>query len=154
MTRSPKSARLLATIALVFAAAACDASSGDDGTGGSTGGAGDANFNVAEPAANASVSVPFMVKVNSSEALGTTETGNHHIHVWFDGNEAEYKIGYGDSVQITEQLSPGAHKMTVSLRHANHSDAGPRVEVPITVGSGDGTAPQPTVSEDDDGYVY
>lgn len=129
MTSSPKSARLLATIAMVLAAAACDSSSGSAGSGG------DASFSVAEPAANADVSVPFTVRVNSSAALGTTESGNHHIHVWFDGNEAKYQIGYGDTVQITE-LAAGAHTMTVSLRNANHSDAGPRVEVPITVGSG------------------
>lgn len=110
--------------------------------------AGDDKLSILEPASGASVSTPFTVRVKTSEALGTTETGKHHIHIWFDGNEAKYQISYSDTAQVAD-VPAGAHKMTVSLRNANHSDAGPRVEIPITVGAGG--APAPTKS-DDNGY--
>ena len=78
--------RILAiTSALLLLAAGCggDSGSADSASDGSGGGL---SLRIVEPAGDASVSTPFMVKVESSVALGTTESGKHHIHVSFDDN--------------------------------------------------------------------
>jgi len=125
-TAMGKRVPLLAACALLLALGACD----------STGGApaGDDTLSILEPSSGATVSTPFTVRVKTSDALGTTETGNHHIYIWFDGNEAKHQISYSDTARVTD-LPDGAHKMTVSLRNADHTDAGARVEIPITVGA-------------------
>lgn len=131
----------MAAGALLIALGACDSS---------TSAAGDDALSILEPASGANVSIPFTVRVRTSQPLGTTETGNHHIHIWFDGNETKYQISYSDTAQVAAAPS-GAHKMTVSLRNANHSDAGPRVEIPITVG---GAGAPATTDDGDYGYPY
>lgn len=126
-------------VALALVLAGC-------GSGTTAGGTTDATLSVVEPASGATVSAPFTVKVNSSVPLGASETGLHHIHIWFDGNEAQYEISYSDTAQVTSAPA-GAHTMTISLRNANHSDAGPRVDVPITIG-GNGSGTPPTQTRD------
>jgi hypothetical protein len=104
---------------------------------------GDLKLSVTSPASGANVSMPFTVKVTSSVPLGTTETGLHHIHIWFDGNDSQYQISYTDTAEVTNAPA-GTHTMTVSLRNANHSDAGPRVDVPVTVGGTGAVSTAPT----------
>jgi hypothetical protein len=127
--------------------AACDSTGSGAGGGGGGDGGGGGTLSVAAPAPNSTVSTPFQLKVVTSVSLGTTETGRHHIHVWFDGNEDKYQILYGDTGQVGD-VPAGSHTMTVSLRNANHSDAGPRVEVPITVGAGGAPSAGPVKSND------
>src|SRR5262245_38706554 len=105
------SVRLLAVAAVLLlggATGACSAASGstggsgDGGSGGGGsggGGSGEATLSVADPASGANVSLPFTVKVNSSVPLGTTDTGLHHVHIWFDGHEDQYKISYTATAQ-------------------------------------------------------
>jgi hypothetical protein len=108
-----KTLALLAAGALLFGLGACDSAADP--------------LVILEPASGAAVSTPFTVRVKMADSA------NHHIHLWFDGNEANYQDVDGDTAQVTD-VPVGAHKMTVSLRNADHSDAGPRVEIPITVG--------------------
>jgi hypothetical protein len=143
MRRSLSFLSVLAAATMLIALGACD--SADSATP-----AGDEALSILEPASGANVSTPFTVRVKTSEPLGTSESGNHHIHIWFDGNEEEYQISYSDTAQISV-VPAGAHKMTVSLRHANHSDAGPRVEIPLTVGTGGAPA---TTGGGEDEYPY
>jgi anti-sigma factor RsiW len=113
---------------VVLALAGC-ASSGT-GEGATTGSGSGMTLTVTDPAPNATVAAPFTVKVTTSVALGPKASGKHHIHVWFDGDEANYKVAESDTIQITS-LSSGAHTMHVSLRNADHSSAGVEVSVPI-----------------------
>ena len=110
---------------------------------------GSLSVSVAEPESGTTVTVPFTVEIDSSVPLGPSESGLHHVHVWFDGQENDYLIVESETVDITE-LATGAHTMHVSLRNANHSAAGAETEIPITVGDAGGgggatsDAPDPT----------
>jgi hypothetical protein len=128
-----------ALLATVGAAGACAPNAGT--TESAAGGAG--ALSVVEPAQGTTVSVPFTVTVQTADPLGESDTGRHHIHIFFDGNEDQYQISYTQSAQVGE-APPGAHTMTISLRNADHSDAGPRVDVPLTIGTADVPAPVPT----------
>jgi hypothetical protein len=113
-----------AFLAASGAISACDSASGAPASD---------QLSVVSPAAGATVGLPFTVRVQTGSPLGTTDTGRHHIHIWFDGHEDQYQISYTDTAQVTDAPA-GAHTMTVSLRNADHSDAGPRIDVPLTIG--------------------
>jgi hypothetical protein len=102
---------------------------------------------IASPADGASVTEPFTLKVSSSVPLGEPDSGRHHVHIWFDGQEADYKINYTDSFQV-EGLPAGEHVLTAALANADHSLAGPRSEITVTVGGGDGGVTATTSSQD------
>lgn len=143
------SGRVLPLLLAAGVLAGCGA---DDATG--AGGAGGLSVSVAEPAAGATVSVPFTVTVQASVPLGTTESGRHHVHIWFDDNADDYQVVEAPTTQVT-QLSAGKHVMHVSLRNANHSPAGAETQVEITVGDGSGgTQPAPATSAPGSGYGY
>jgi hypothetical protein len=117
---------LLASLALV--AAACNAGSG-------AGGSSNASIGFVTPSDGATVSVPFDVQLEASEPLGEPSTGNRHAHIYFDTgtDAADYDIVYGTTWQVTRQLTPGQHKLTVALANPDHSLAGPTQEITITV---------------------
>lgn len=139
MTNSGKRWRY-AAVALVLALAGC-AGTGD---GGESGGA--LSVSVAEPVAGTTVSVPFAVRIASSVPLGPSESGRHHVHIWFDGQENDYLIVESDRVEIAD-LATGTHTMHVSLRNANHSAAGAETEIPITVGDAGSGGPTADATE-------
>lgn len=121
---------------LAVLAAGCGA---DDGGGGGDGGdGGGMTLEITAPEDGASVDVPFTVDLSSSEELGPTESGAHHVHVFFDGDDSEYQVVEGDSVEITD-LPAGEHEIDASLRNADHSPAGVETSVTVTVGDGGGT---------------
>jgi hypothetical protein len=96
------------------------------------------------------------VKVESSVPLGTTESGEHHIHVWFDDKANDYQVVEADNVQVDSgKLGSGQHVIHASLRNANHSAAGAEAEATVMVSTGGGapasTSPTPT---DTGGYGY
>jgi hypothetical protein len=114
----------------------------------------------------ATVTVPFTIKVKSSVPLGPTESGRHHVHIWFDANENDYQVVESDSLEVTN-LPAGQHTVHVSLRNANHSPAGADTQTMVVVGGGDGApaatpspsaatpSPGPPMSEEPDpGYDY
>jgi hypothetical protein len=101
----------------------------------SSGTGGGMSVTVVEPAAGAKVDVPFTVKIDSTVSLGATETGKHHVHIWFDDDEDNYLIVEADSTEINAAPT-GEHVMHVSLRNANHSPAGVEATTRVVVGEG------------------
>jgi hypothetical protein len=136
---TPRLRLLLLLGAVALLAAACGGGGGlGYGSDGAASGGGDGmTIGIVSPAAGAEVTQPFTLKVTSSEPLGAPDTGRHHVHVWFDGKEADYKINYTDTFRV-EGLSAGEHVITAALANADHSLAGSRSQVTVTVAGGDG----------------
>lgn len=142
-------------VTLTLVAAACGADAGTTGNGG-----GDLSVSIASPADGASVPGSFTVELDAGVALADPSTGEHHVHLCFDGAdcESEYTLAYGDSIPVSG-LAPGSHTIEASLRNADHSDAGAATDsitVTVTEGGsapssdpGTGGSPSPTP---DDGY--
>ena len=142
---------LIVPAAAALALAGCGADADSGGGGGSGGGP---SVAIEEPADGDSLDVPFTLVVDSSEELGSTDSGLHHVHVYFDGNDDAYEViesPAGEEVQIDadspamEGIEPGEHTLEVSLRNADHSAAGAEDEVTVNIGesgssdsSGDG----------------
>ena len=124
---------LAAAFALSMLAVACSNTA-------SAGGGGD-TLSISAPSDGGQVSEPFTVTLNSNQALGDPSTGDDHVHLCFDGascDSGSYQIVYGDSAQV-KGLSPGQHTIEASLRHADHSAAGPTATITVTV-TGSATA--------------
>lgn len=137
---------LLALAAFMLVAAAC--ASGASGATGS----GSPSLRIASPRDGAQVPSPFTITFDSSVPLDDPSTGQHHVHLCFDGAdcnvESQYSLVYGNSFQV-KGLSPGEHTIDASLRNADHTDAGASAEITVTVegggaASGTGPAPSPT----------
>jgi hypothetical protein len=143
-----------AVVVLLFFAlllAACSAGGGDAAAGEGEGGP---SVEITEPTADASVTAPFTVTVTASDPLGPTESGQRHVHIWFDDNEDDYLVVESDTVQITDAPA-GQHTMHVSLRNANHSPAGADTEVQLTIGgSGGGQPNESAPAESEPEYTY
>ena len=144
---------LALALALAFVIGACDAYA--QGGGVSSAG-GDLTLSIAAPTEGAEVSIPFEVTLQSNVALGAPESGNHHVHLFFDTDTAssDYELVYGNSVQGTRELAPGEPTIVASLRNADHSPAGPEQTVTFVVagaGSG-GTNPGPAATSPGFGY--
>lgn len=139
-------------IALTLVAAGC-AKKSSPSSGGS-GGSGSSDFSIASPSDGASVSEPFTLTVNSSEALGDPSTGDDHVHLCFDGADCsvDYKIVYSNTYQVTD-LPAGQHTITASLRHADHSAAGPTATITVTV-TGGAMSGSPSASASSSGGYY
>lgn len=146
----------LLVITIVLLVAACTPGSQAAG-GGSGGDSSDATIKIVTPADGATVQVPFDVQLEASVPLGDPGTGNHHAHLYFDTdtNAADYDIVYGTSWQVTRQLAPGQHTVTVALANPDHSLAGPKQSITIQVGEGAAggqSAPAPSATETVPGY--
>ena len=119
-----------AMFALALVAAAC--SSAGASTSGMT-------LKIASPADGATVSEPFKVTFDSSVPLGQPTTGDHHVHLCFDGGScdelSQSVIAYGNSVMVSD-LSPGMHTIEASLRNADHSDTGVSATISVDVSGG------------------
>ncbi|WP_454858337.1 hypothetical protein [Promicromonospora soli] len=132
--------KVFAGAALTVLLAAGCGGGGSGGGGGYGGGGGDAGaggetLEITTPVDGDTVDVPFTVELDSSEELGPTDSGAHHVHVFFDGDDAEYLVVEGDSVEVTD-LPEGEHVVNASLRNADHSPVGVETEVAVTVGTG------------------
>jgi hypothetical protein len=106
-------------------------------------------LSIAAPADNAEVAAPFEVQLNSDVPLGAPETGEHHVHLYYDTPtpDGPYDLIYGDQAQVAN-LSPGTHTILASLRNANHTDAGPRAMITVNVTSAaDASAVAGTVNQ-------
>lgn len=125
-------ARVMAVAAIALLVAACGGD--DDGT--TTASAdGGTTLSIVAPDDGAEVSLPFTVEFDSTEELGPTEDGVHHVHIYWDGDDSEYTVVEADSVEVTE-APEGEHTLNASLRNADHSPAGVETEITLTVGSG------------------
>ncbi len=126
---------LTAMASLALLAAACG------GAGAGSGGSDSLSMRISAPMDGAQVSDQFTVTLDASVPLDEPSTGEHHVHLCFDGAdcdvESEYALVYGDTVDVSE-LSPGEHTIEASLRNADHSDAGVSDEISVTIGNGGG----------------
>jgi hypothetical protein len=124
--------RWVPSLALALTAAACGggepADVGSDGPDADT----QPTLAIESPAEGAEVDGSFMLEFASSEPLGPSESGDFHVHVFFDGNEEEYEVVTDDFFEA-KGLSPGEHLVGASLRNADHSEAGAEDEVTVTV---------------------
>lgn len=148
-----------AVLALVLAGCGTDeASTTPAGTGDGP------SVKILQPADGDTLSVPFTLVVDSSEALGTTESGNHHVHIYFDGDDSAYEViesGNNEEHEIgaespaMEGLEPGEHVLNISLRNADHSAAGADAEITVNVeGAGSGSSGGSDDTGGDPGYGY
>jgi hypothetical protein len=119
---------------LTLVAAACS-----DGAGAAS--AADLSVAITAPKDHAKVGEPFTVTLDPSVPLGDPSTGEHHVHLCFDGQscDTQYQLVYSDSAQV-EGLTPGEHTIEASLRNADHSDAGASDTITVTVTSAGGGA--------------
>jgi hypothetical protein len=145
--------RLLgAVFAMGIFAAACSSAGASTGSGGMS-------LSITSPSKGATVSEPFTVQLDSSVPIGEPSTGDHHVHLCFDGGSCDDVAGavisYADSVQVTG-LSPGTHTIEASLRNADHSDAGVSTTITVTVSGGgsDGSGGATTGTPGGGGYGY
>lgn len=125
-------ARVMAVAVIGFLAAACG---GDDDGATTASGEGGVTLSITAPGDGEEVSLPFTVEFDSSEELGPTDDGVHHVHIYWDGDDTEYTVVEADSVEVTE-APEGEHTLNASLRNADHSPAGVETEIMLTVGSG------------------
>ncbi|MGH3318412.1 MAG: hypothetical protein ACRDO0_19880 [Nocardioidaceae bacterium] len=118
----------------------------------------DSGLSITSPSENGNVQVPFTVKLASDVPLAAPDTGEHHAHIFFDGDDSHYILAYGDSIRINKLppgVGPGEHVLDVSLRNADHSAAGVETQVDITIGMPAGTQTGGSGSSDDGpGYSY
>lgn len=155
MDRTSRRMGLVAGVfALALLAAACG---GGANAGGGGGGGGDLWVKIAAPKDHAKVGEPFTLDLQASVPIGAPDTGDHHVHVCFDGAscDTKYTLAYGDTLQI-DGLTPGTHTIEASLRNADHSDAGPTDSITVTVtGTATTTSPSPAASPSSSGgYGY
>ena len=143
------------TALLALFAVAC----GDDSSSGSSGE--DLSISVTSPADGATVGEEFEVDVDTSVPIGETDTGRHHVHLYYDGEraEGEYDIVYDVPFTVTRQLSPGEHTVDAVIANADHSTTDANQEFTVTVepggggsgggGTGGGGEDEPTTSVPD-----
>lgn len=128
---------------------------GDDGEGAATtSGEGGMTLSIVTPEDGGEIEIPFQVELDSSEELGAPESGNHHVHVYFDDDEDTYEIVETESWDVDDIDAPeGEHTLNASLRNADHSPAGVEAEITVNVGSG-GAGGSDTSDDSDDAYDY
>ena len=150
---------LTLTLALALVVGACDAyalGGGGSSAGGGGGAGGDLTLSIAAPTDGTEVSIPFDVTLESDVALGAPESGNHHVHLYFDTDigSSDYELVYGPTAQVTRELAPGEHTIIASLRNADHSDAGASQTMTVVVADagGAGANPLPAATPVDLGY--
>lgn len=137
----------LASITLLAAACA-------GGAGAGAGGSDSLSMRISSPEEGAQVSDPFTVTLDANVPLDEPSTGEHHVHLCFDGAdcnvESEYALVYGDTFEVSD-LSPGEHTIEASLRNADHTEAGVSDEITVTVGGGGAGSDRETDSDEDSG---
>jgi len=146
--------RILALLALLtgLMVAGCNA---ENATTSATGA--DSGLSITAPGENANVQVPFTVKLDSDVPLAAPDTGEHHAHIFFDGDDSHYILAYGDTIRINKLppgVGPGEHVLDASLRNADHSAAGVETQVDITIGPAGAQNSGSGSSDDGSRYSY
>jgi hypothetical protein len=142
--------KLLVTPVLAVALLLAACGSDDDGGETTTSGGDGMSLSITTPEDGAEVSAPFTVEFDSSEELGTTESGAHHVHIYWDGDDSEYTVVEADTVEVPD-APEGEHVLNASLRNADHSPAGVEAETSVNIGTGSGTGSD---TGDDGGIDY
>ena len=78
-----RATRALVAAALLFTAAGCATGQVAAQSTGAL------SLSVTNPAEGTSVTLPFTVELQSGVPLGAPETGEHHVHIYFDGDDSE-----------------------------------------------------------------
>jgi hypothetical protein len=159
---------VLAAFALL--AAACSGDDDDDtvagdtgaesGGGGDSGGGGgdDLTISIADPTDGATVEPGFQVEVDPSVDIGEPDTGLHHVHLYYDGNESdgEYDIVYSadEPWTVDRDLGPGEHTIEAFIANADHSLTDASDEVTVMVGEGAGGGATTTTESEGGPYDY
>lgn len=146
----------LRTIALAASAllllAGCGSSNSSSTKSGSS-----PTLTITSPGDGAQVGSSFVVKWNASVQLGSPDTGRDHVHVFVDGKSGDYTVVGGNEYTL-KGLTPGEHKVDVTLQHADHSPAGAQDVIEVYVGgSSSSMTPTPTPtssSSSGTGYGY
>jgi len=133
---------------------------GSGGSGGDGGGGdGDMTISIAAPAEGDAVEPGFEVEVDPSVEVGETDTGLHHVHIYYDGNQdnGEYDIVYSvdEPWTVERDLAPGEHTIEAFIANADHSLTDASDEITLMVGEGGGGGGgDTTTTSDDDGGAY
>ena len=109
------------------------------------------SVHISSPSPDAQVSTPFDLQLESNVPLGPPETGQHHVHLYYDTTSPDgpYDLVYDNTAHVSG-LTPGVHTILASLRNPNHSDAGPSEIISVTVvGSADSAVTQRSAPMDD-----
>jgi hypothetical protein len=140
----------LVAVPLLVAACASSSGSGSSGSGSGSGSNGGATLKITSPANGAKVTTPFTLTFTSNQAIGPTDTGKDHVHLFIDGSSS-YQVVESTTTQV-KNLSPGKHTIMLSLRHADHSAVGPtaKITVDVTGGAGGTSSSSPSSG----GYGY
>jgi hypothetical protein len=142
---------LAAAVATTLTVSACGSSGGQVS---SSGKGGAEKVTITSPADGADVQVPFMLRWDSTVKLGPTDTGRDHVHVYVDGHSNDYTVVGANQFKV-KNLSPGMHKVEISLQHADHTPVGPKSAIHVDVtGGGSSTSPSPSDSGGGGGYGY
>lgn len=88
---------------------------------------------IVSPADGEAVDGSFEIAVETDVDLGEPGTGLHHVHIFFDGDEAEYEMAFADRHQV-EGLSPGEHTVEVVVANADHSLTEARQAITVEIG--------------------
>jgi hypothetical protein len=136
-------------VVATLVAAACG-SSGDSTSGGKS-----MSLDVVTPSSGAAVGGSFRVEVRSNVPFGQPSTGEHHLHLYFDGVKTvgKYDIVYGKSTTVSG-LKPGKHTIEAEIANPDHSGTGVAKTFTVTVGANgaSGTGNAPTTTAPDYGY--
>jgi hypothetical protein len=154
-----------ALAALTLLAAACSdddddtvAAEGGSDSGGGGGNDGDMTISIATPADGATVDPGFQVEIDPSVDVGEPDTGLHHVHLYYDGNQSdgEYDIVYSvdEPWTVDRDLSAGEHTIEAVIANADHSLTDASDEITVTVGEGAGDGGTDTTESDGGGYDY
>jgi len=133
-------------VVLPLIVSACGSGSG----GGSGSSGGDERVAITSPKDGADVTVPFTLRWTSTVKLGPVDTGRDHVHVYVDGNANDYTVVGANQFSVKD-LSPGMHKVEISLQHADHSPVGPKSAITVNVVGGSGSASPSTPAPSSDG---
>lgn len=141
MTRLNKRLGMSAVLGVILlvGATGCGNEAADAGSGS------EQKVTINEPTDGASIAIPFTLRLDASVELGPPESGNHHVHLYFDDDDSKYEVIESENVKITDAspavkgLDSGEHKLNISLRNADHSAAGFETSVTVQTGSGGGS---------------
>jgi hypothetical protein len=134
--------------------AGAESGGGSDSGGG--GGDGDLTISIADPTDGATVEPGFQVEVDPSVDIGEPDTGLHHVHLYYDGNQSdgEYDIVYSadEPWTVDRDLGPGEHTIEAFIANADHSLTDASDEVTVMVGEGAGGGGTDTTESGGDPY--
>lgn len=148
MTTRQSKRGLLAAVplsVLLMLAAACGdddatatgAEGSDSGDSGGGSGDGDMTVEIVSPDDGAEVGDLAELELDSSVDIGETDTGLHHFHVHYDGDDENYDIVYEEGAhEVGQDLDEGEHTVQLVLANADHSETDATDEITVMVGSG------------------